>query len=96
MWLTSAQHSGVAGVDGGVPELEGEVFRSVVMLGVELALSVFAPTVSPVFMMLTLYPKSLIYCSRRSWSFGVVVWIIKRTIRLRKTVFTSEERSLFG
>ena len=81
MCLTSVQHGGVADVDGGVPELEAELFWSIVMLGVELALSVFAPTASPVFMMQIRYQKSLIYCSRRSWSFGVVVRIIKRTIR---------------
>ena len=67
-------------MDGGVPELEGELFRSIVMLGVELALSVFAPTLSPVFMMPIRYKKSLIYCSRRSWSLGVVVRFIKGNI----------------
>ena len=57
-------------MDGGVPELEGDV--SVVMLGVR--------TLSPVFMMPIRYKKSLIYCSRRSWSLGVVVRFIKGNI----------------
>ena len=38
----------------GVPELEGEFCRSLLLLEVELALSVLTPTVSSAFMMQTL------------------------------------------
>lgn len=50
---TSVHHGGVGDVDGGVPELESELCRSIVSLGVELALtlSVSAPIISSFVMM---------------------------------------------
>lgn len=50
---TSVHHGGVGDVDGGVPELDSELCRSIVSLGVELALtlSVSAPIISSFVMM---------------------------------------------